>query len=133
MRKGENAGNQHFLLFPQCFRPIQKTISVFKLNAFNLDQSKILSFGKELKEHFPTGVSQVIVAVNKMDTVGWQQSRYDEIVRKLGQFLKQAGFKDADTSFIPVSGLAGENLAKPVQNPQLSEWYKGATLVEQIG
>ena len=29
--KGENAGTQHFLLFPQCFLPIQTTISVFKL------------------------------------------------------------------------------------------------------
>ena len=32
--KGENAGNQQFLLFTQCFRPILKTNSVFKLNVF---------------------------------------------------------------------------------------------------
>lgn len=68
-----------------------------------------------------------------MDTVGWQQVRYDDVVKKLGQFLKQAGFKEADTSFIPVSGLVGENLAKPVKEPLLMEWYKGSTLVEQIG
>ena len=49
--KGENAGNQHFLLSRQCFL----LISVFKLtfilspaNASNLDQSKNLSFGKVL-------------------------------------------------------------------------------------
>ena len=29
--KGENAGNQHFLLFPQCFLPFPKQISVFHL------------------------------------------------------------------------------------------------------
>ena len=53
--KGENAGNQHFLLFPQCFHAYHSQISSFKVvlfchsqNAFNLDQSKILSFGKEL-------------------------------------------------------------------------------------
>ena len=52
--KGENAGNQHFLLFPQCFLPFPKQVSFFSVtfilssaNAFNLDQSKILSFGKE--------------------------------------------------------------------------------------
>ena len=51
MGKGENSGNQHFLLFLQCFLPIPKRISVFILssaNAVSLDQSKILSFGKEL-------------------------------------------------------------------------------------
>ena len=68
-----------------------------------------------------------------MDTVGWEQSRYDEVVRKLGLFMKQAGYKDADTSYIPVSGLSGENLVKPISEPKLSQWYKGSTLVEQIG
>ena len=68
-----------------------------------------------------------------MDTVGWEQTRYDEVVRKLGQFMKQAGFKDSDTSYIPVSGLSGENLTKPISEPKLREWYKGSTLVEQIG
>ena len=52
--KGENAGKQHFLLFPKYFFPFQRQISVFKslilsANAFNLDRSEILSFGKELK------------------------------------------------------------------------------------
>ena len=32
--KGENAGNQHFLLLPQCFLPIPKRISVFELRLF---------------------------------------------------------------------------------------------------
>ena len=45
--KGENAGNQHFLPFPQCFLAIPKRISVF-----NLEQCEILSFGKELNVTF---------------------------------------------------------------------------------
>ena len=40
-----------------------------------------------------SGVSQLAVAVNKMDTVEWTKTRFDEIVRKLKHFLKQAGFK----------------------------------------
>ena len=54
--KGENAGHQHFLLFPQCFffffYPFQKRKFFFSIkfnfssaNSFNLDQSKKLSFG----------------------------------------------------------------------------------------
>ena len=53
--RGENAGNRHFLLFPQCFLLFQNTEIIICVtfillyaNAFNLDQSKILSFGKEL-------------------------------------------------------------------------------------
>ena len=50
--KGENAGNQHFLLFPQCFLPFPKEFSVtfilLSANALNLDQFEILSFCKEL-------------------------------------------------------------------------------------
>ena len=47
--------NQHFLLFPQWFLPFPKqkfsvTFILSPANAFNLDQSKILSFGKELNE-----------------------------------------------------------------------------------
>lgn len=79
------------------------------------------------------GVFQLVVAVNKMDTVDWSQERYNEIVKKLGQFLKQAGFKESDVSFVPCSGLSGINLATPPPEPQLCTWYKGATLVDEIG
>ena len=49
VRKGENAANQHFLLFPQCFVFFPKQISTLSsTNDFNLDQSKILLFGKVL-------------------------------------------------------------------------------------
>ena len=34
VRKGENAGYQHFLLFPQCFLPIPKQISIFESHLF---------------------------------------------------------------------------------------------------
>ena len=57
------------------------------------------------------GVSQLIIAVNKLDTIDWSKQRFDEIVVKLGKFLKtQVGFKDSDVSYVPVSGLTGANL-----------------------
>ena len=53
--KGENTGNKHFLLFRQCFFPSQfefqflsQFFSCLQINAFSLDQSKKLSFSKEL-------------------------------------------------------------------------------------
>ena len=54
VEKGENAGNQHFLLFPQCFSTLPKpnlnfsfTFIMSSANVFYLEQSKILSFGEE--------------------------------------------------------------------------------------
>ena len=78
-----------------------------------------------------SGVSQLVVAVNKMDTVDWSETRYREIVKKLGTFLKQAGFKDSDVSYVPCSGITGENLTKRTV-AELS-WYTGNSLIQQIG
>uniref|UniRef100_A0A8C0U6D6 HBS1-like protein n=2 Tax=Cyanistes caeruleus TaxID=156563 RepID=A0A8C0U6D6_CYACU len=78
------------------------------------------------------GVTQLAVAVNKMDQVNWQQERFQEITSKLGQFLKQAGFKESDVAYIPTSGLGGENLVTRSQSSDLTQWYKGNCLLEQI-
>uniref|UniRef100_A0A8D0FFE8 HBS1 like translational GTPase n=1 Tax=Strix occidentalis caurina TaxID=311401 RepID=A0A8D0FFE8_STROC len=78
------------------------------------------------------GVTQLAVAVNKMDQVNWQQERFQEIISKLGQFLKQAGFKDSDVAYIPTSGLGGDNLVTRSQSSDLTQWYKGKCLLEQI-
>ena len=57
--KGENAGNQHFLLFPQCFLLYQRkkeiitaAFNLSSANAVNLELSKNLSFVKELIIYF---------------------------------------------------------------------------------
>ncbi|XP_072188714.1 HBS1-like protein isoform X1 [Excalfactoria chinensis] len=78
------------------------------------------------------GVTQLAVAVNKMDQVSWQQERFQEITSKLGQFLKQAGFKESDVAYIPTSGLGGENLVTRSQSSDLTKWYQGKCLLEQI-
>ncbi|XP_035664390.1 HBS1-like protein isoform X2 [Branchiostoma floridae] len=92
--------------------------------------------GGQTREHAmlvrSLGVTQLAVAINKLDTVGWSENRYQAIVKKLGHFLKQAGFKDSDVVYIPVSGLQGENLIKPASEPQLTAWYKGPCLLQQI-
>ena len=79
------------------------------------------------------GVSQLLVAINKMDTVDWSEQRYRDILKKLGAFLKQAGFRDSEVAYIPCSGLSGENLTKAPNEPQLAAWYKGPCLTDQIG
>ncbi len=90
--------------------------------------------GGQTREHAllvrSLGVSQLVVAVNKLDMVDFSRERFDEIVAKLGHFLRQVGFREADTTFVPVSGFAGDNLTSPCE--RLSSWYSGPTLLAAI-
>lgn len=82
---------------------------------------------------FFVGVSQLCVAINKLDTVGWSETRFLEIATKLNTFLRQAGFREKDVTFVPCSGLTGENLASPPTEQALKQWYTGPTLLQVIG
>ena len=77
------------------------------------------------------GVSRIIVAVNKLDTVTWSKERFDEIEQQVCGFLSATGFQPKNISFVPVSGLHGDNLVKRSANPEAS-WYAGRTLIEEL-
>ncbi|KAK3792297.1 hypothetical protein RRG08_007375 [Elysia crispata] len=116
----------------------QADVAVLVINATRGEFETGFDAGGQTREHAllarSLGVGQVIVAVNKMDTIDWSQERYQLITKKLGQFLtRQAGFREADVTFVPCSGLSGENLSRPPAVPELVAWYTPATtLVEQI-
>lgn len=71
--------------------------------------------------------------MNKMDTVDWSEDRFEDIKSKLGIFLKQAGYKETDVTFVPCSGLNGVNLATKTNESLLARWYKGPCLMDVIG
>lgn len=87
----------------------------------------------QTKEHVwllrTMGVSDVAVLVNKMDTVGYKEEEFNKIKSDVSAVLKMAGYKPDETTFIPISGFKGENLAtKSTEMP----WYKGPTVLEQL-
>lgn len=94
--------------------------------------------GGQTREHLllvrSLGVSQVIVAVNKLDQVNWDPSRFEEICGLLRAFLVQSGFPSSKTSFVPVSAMLGVNLVNCTNTDAsaLSKWYKGPTLVDLL-
>lgn len=94
--------------------------------------------GGQTREHLllvrSLGVSQVIVAVNKLDQVNWDPSRFEEICGLLRAFLVQSGFPPPKTSFVPVSAMLGVNLVNctDADASALSKWYKGPTLVDLL-
>ncbi|KAM9155933.1 HBS1-like protein isoform 3-T3 [Pangshura tecta] len=114
----------------------QADVAVLVVDASRGEFEAGFETGGQTREHGllvrSLGVTQLAVAVNKMDQVNWQQERFQEITSKLGQFLKQAGFKESDVAYIPTSGLGGENLVTSCQSSELTEWYKGKCLLEQI-
>ena len=78
------------------------------------------------------GVSQLIVAINKLEIFNWKKERYDEIVEVLKKYLvEELGFPEKNIRFFPVSGLTGDNLIKPISSKN-AKWYDGPTLVELI-
>ena len=74
------------------------------------------------------GITRMVVAVNKLDTISWAQDRYFEITAQISAFLTAAGFLAKNIAFVPCSGLTGDNVARESQNPD-SQWYTGPTLL----
>ncbi|KAG5225088.1 elongation factor [Salix suchowensis] len=71
------------------------------------------------------GVDQIIVAVNKMDSVEYSKDRFDLIRTQLGTFLRSCGFKDSLVSWIPLSAMKNQNLvAAPSDNSTTRDFSK---------
>ncbi|PAV63182.1 hypothetical protein WR25_06860 isoform A [Diploscapter pachys] len=116
----------------------QADAAILVINATNGEFETGFENGGQTREHAMLlrsfGISQILVAINKLDTVGWSKQRYDAIVIQIKNFLtRQAGFQSNKCTFVPVSGLDGDNLtAKVGPDHQLNQWYKGPTLLEAI-
>jgi sulfate adenylyltransferase subunit 1 len=72
-------------------------------------------------------IEHVIVAVNKMDLVNYDQRVYDRIVGAYTEFARSLGLQDITA--IPLSALAGDNVVDRGDN---MAWYEGPTLIELL-
>ncbi len=72
-------------------------------------------------------IEHVIVAVNKMDLVNYDQDIYNRIVKAYGEFAASLGLKDITP--IPLSALTGDNV---VEKSEKLGWYQGPTLIELL-
>ena len=73
------------------------------------------------------GIRQLVVAVNKMDLVAYDQATFAAIHEEYAAFLREIEVQPR--AFIPVSGRHGDNLAAP--SPRTA-WYAGAPLLQQM-
>jgi len=70
------------------------------------------------------GIRKLVLAVNKMDLVGYAQSTFDKIVADYQGFANRLGLEDV--AAVPVSALQGDNIIAP--SPRM-RWYRGPTLM----
>jgi len=75
------------------------------------------------------GIGEMIVGVNKMDLVDYEEGRFEEVVEEVTQLLKQVQFDPDDAKFIPLSAFEGDNVAEASDN---TGWYDGETLLEAL-
>jgi sulfate adenylyltransferase large subunit len=73
------------------------------------------------------GIKHVIVAVNKMDLVEYDQAVYRRIKADYKQFAEQLNIPDV--RFVPLSALRGDNV---VERSEKMDWYPGATLMQLL-
>ncbi|WP_164889250.1 GTP-binding protein, partial [Mesorhizobium sp. M7A.F.Ca.CA.001.14.1.1] len=73
------------------------------------------------------GIRHVVLAVNKIDLVDFDQTVFDRIVEDYGQFSRDLGFQTIVP--IPMSARYGDNVSRRSES---MEWYSGPTLIEHL-
>jgi len=73
------------------------------------------------------GVRRFVIVINKMDLVGWSESRFAELQAEFRTFLRDLDVDEM--TFIPLSAREGDNLV--YHSPRMS-WYRGPSLLEYL-
>jgi elongation factor 1-alpha len=73
------------------------------------------------------GIKQLIIAVNKMDTIGYSKEALEKFSKDLVKVLSSLGY--ADAPIVPVSAFYGDNVATKSDK---MKWYKNGTLIEVL-
>ena len=73
------------------------------------------------------GIKHVVLAINKMDLVGYSQQIFDTIVTEYREFAAQIGLENIVP--VPLSALRGDNM---LERSSATSWYQGPTLMEYL-
>jgi len=74
-------------------------------------------------------IPKVIICINKMDLVQYQQSTFESIQDSLSDLIAQTTFEGQEISFLPISSLYGQNITQPADQ---MPWYQGNTLLDEL-
>jgi bifunctional enzyme CysN/CysC len=73
------------------------------------------------------GIKNIVLAVNKMDSISYSEEKYDAIVQSYHDFAKKLNIQTVTP--IPISALKGDNVTKPSEH---MSWYRGPTLMAYL-
>ncbi|CCF57885.1 hypothetical protein KAFR_0D02380 [Kazachstania africana CBS 2517] len=93
----------------------------FSLDGQTLEHAKMIKSEPHIKN--------VIILMNKMDTIDWYETRYIEIKNELIAFLLNIGFQGDQLSWIPCDGTTGHGITQ--QNSSIT-WYNGPILLDVL-
>ncbi len=74
------------------------------------------------------GIRHIVLAVNKLDLIGYDRDRYNAICDDYRAFAAEVGISD-DFTCIPISGFVGDNITTRSAN---TPWYGGPTLIDHL-
>ncbi len=74
-------------------------------------------------------IKDVIVAINKMDLVGYDQSVFEDIKRNFEKLNDNSTYSEQKVTYIPVSALKGDNV---VEKSAEMNWYEGDTILQHL-
>ena len=91
------------------------------------------SIQEQTKEHSYLakilGIDQMIVVINKMDAVNYDQNRFNEVKAQVEKLLRGVGYKPETLKVVPASAYKGDNITKKSEN---LKWYEGPTVLEAL-
>ncbi|OGT99371.1 MAG: sulfate adenylyltransferase [Geobacteraceae bacterium GWC2_48_7] len=73
------------------------------------------------------GIRHIVLAINKMDLIDFDEKRFESILRDYEQFAATLGF--TSITAIPISALNGDNIIEASAN---TPWYKGSSLLNHL-
>ena len=87
----------------------------------------------QTKEHVflarTLGINQLIVAINKMDRVNYDQKAFEKCKEAVSKLIRLVGYKPDEVPFIPTSAYYGDNVLKKSDK---TPWYNGPTIFEAL-
>lgn len=74
-------------------------------------------------------IPKVIICVNKMDLVQYDEAKFEAIKESLSSLVAQTTFEGQEISFLPISSLFGQNITQAADK---MPWYQGNTLLGEL-